>query len=142
MKLLSVDPAWAKAMAYAIFEDSVLKDFGKSENIGKVIIDAKPDVVITERAYLGGDVKRYVNKGWIETFEKLSWAIGIVASFAGYIGAKFKLVRPVDWKTSFGLTKKNPTEIHEAIRAELLKYSDNEDVQDAIMIGQYYIKKY
>jgi len=138
MKLMAIDPAWAKAMAYAIFEDSVLKDFGKSENIGKVIIDAGPDVVITERPYIGGNVKQFSHRGRANTFEKLCYAVGIIAGFAGYVGAKFQLARPVEWKSAFGLTKRNPPVVRAAIRHKLAGSSKNADVQDAIMIGRYY----
>jgi len=140
MKLISIDPAWAKPMAYALFENEVLEECGKTEGIGGLIIRISPDVIVTERPYLGGDVKKYASRGRIETFEKLCYAVGVVGAFAGYVGAEFQLVRPVDWKSSIGLTKRNPPAVHDAIRAELMQYSENEDVQDAIMIGQYYLK--
>ncbi|MBW1700474.1 MAG: hypothetical protein JRK26_27290 [Deltaproteobacteria bacterium] len=142
MKLISIDPAWAKPMAYALFENEVLEECGKTEVIGGLIIRAGPDVIVTERPYLGGNAKKYSQRGVSRTFETLCYAVGIVAAFAGYVGAEFHLVRPVDWKSSIGLTKRNPPAIHESIRAELMQYSDNEDVQDAIMIGQYYLKNF
>jgi len=90
MIVLSIDPAWAKPMAYAVFRDGQLCFHDKFRTTKELCV-TNADVVVTEDPYLGGDVKKYSSRG------------------------------------------------HEEYRIQLTGGVLDEDLQDAILIGMYYI---
>lgn len=138
MIVLSIDPAWAKPMAYAIFNDNKLVYHDKFRYTREICI-TDADIVVTEDPYLGGDARKYSSRGHINTFKKLCMAVGMIALIAEACKAEFVTIRPVDWKGFYSLTKKTPVKIQETIRAQLTGGVLDEDEQDAILIGMYYI---
>ena len=103
------------------------------------IADQTVDVIVTERPYIGGNVKKYSAGSRVQTFETLCYAIGEIIHLAKTIGAEYKLIRPVDWKPYFKLTKKTSMLMQKSIREELTGVTDSEDIQDAILIGRYFL---
>ncbi|MBN2323820.1 MAG: hypothetical protein JXQ30_08795, partial [Spirochaetes bacterium] len=97
------------------------------------------DVVVTEDPYLGSDAKKYNSRGYVNTFKKLCFAVGMISVIATVLEAEFVLVKPVDWKSFYSLTKDTPETIRETIRAHLIGAATDPDIQDAILIGRYYI---
>jgi len=141
MKLISIDPAWAKPMAYALFENGQCVYYDKIDKLNCLTVSESPvEMIITEDPYPGGKIRIYSYKGYSETFKKLCFAVGMVIQFADSINAEYRLIRPVDWKTYWSLTKNTPEELQHIIRTEITQVADNEDVQDAILIGKYYIE--
>jgi hypothetical protein len=47
----------------------------------------------------------------------------------------------MDWKTYYDLTKKTPVNLQEMIRTEITGGVHDEDIQEAILIGRYFIDK-
>jgi len=138
MIVLSIDPSWAQPMAYAVFRDGQLCFYDKFRTTKELCV-TNADVVVTEDPYLGGNAKKYSSRGHIDTFKKLCFAVGMISLIAQALEAEFVLVRPVDWKSFYSLTKRTPARIQEEIRAHLTGGVLDEDIQDAIMIGRYYI---
>jgi len=138
MTVLSIDPAWAKPMAYAVFKDGRLVYHDKFRTTKELCV-TDADIVVTEDPYLGGYAKKYSSRGHIDTFKKLCFAVGMVALISQVMEAELVLVRPVDWKTFYSLTIKTPARIQAEIRAQLTGGVLDEDEQDAILIGTYYI---
>jgi len=138
MTVLSIDPAWAKPMAYAVFDDGQLVYHGKFTHTRELFV-TKADFVVTEDPYLGGNAIPFSNNKWVNSFKQLCFAVGMIALMAQAMEADFKLIRPVDWKSFYELTKKTPPSIQETIRAQLTGGVLDEDIQDAILIGTYYI---
>jgi len=64
----------------------------------------------------------------------------MVIQFAKSVGAQYQLVRPVDWKRFYGLTKKTAVDMRETIRAQLTGVEGDEDLQDAVLIGRYFVE--
>lgn len=147
MTILSIDPAFSKPMAYAVFNEQ-----GKCFNYDTIekldlssVLDCKlvvPDIsiIVTENPYPCGRIRQYSSKGYSETFKKLCFAVGMIIQFANSIGAEYRLIRPVDWKRYWSLTKKTPADLQKRIREEITGVDDDEDIQDAILIGKYYIE--
>ena len=138
MKVLSIDPAWAKPMAYAIFHGDQLVYHDKFSHTRELCI-TDADIVVTEDPYLGGPARAFSSGKWVNTFKELCFAVGMIALMAQAMEAKLVLIRPVDWKSFYELTKKTPPKIQETIRAQLTGGVLDEDIQDAILIGTYYI---
>jgi len=136
--VLSIDPAWAKPMAYAVFREGRLVYHDKFRTTRELCV-TNADVVVTEDPYLGGDAKKYSSRGHVDTFKKLCFAVGMVSVIAAALEAEFVLIRPLDWKTFYSLTIKTPANIQETIRSQLTGGIQGEDIQDAILIGTYYI---
>jgi len=138
MTVLSIDPAWAKPMAYAVFDDGRLVYHDKFTHTRELCVN-NADIVVTEDPYLGGPAIPFSSNKWVDTFKKLCMAVGMIALMAQAMEAELVLVRPVDWKSFYELTKRTPAKIQETIRAQLTGGVLDEDVQDAILIGTYYI---
>jgi len=139
MTLISIDPAWAKPMAYAIFENGKVIFYDKIFKFN----DIKPDLadmLVTEDPYPAGSIKKYSYKGWVETFKKLCFAVGRIIEFAEINHVEYKLIRPVDWKRYWSLTKRTSETLQQRIRTEITEVEGSEDIQDAILIGKYYIE--
>ena len=139
MRVLSIDPAWSKKWAFAYFRDGRLCYFDRVDELDK-IPDHDIDYVVTEDPYPGGNIKKYSYKGWAESYGNLKLAVGMVIQFSKSIRATYQLIRPVDWKTFYSLTKKTPAEIQDTIRTQLTGIQGDEDLQDAILIGRYFIE--
>jgi hypothetical protein len=128
-------------MAYAVFEEGQLVYHDKFRTTKELCV-TNADVVVTEEPYcrLGkGKDYSYSNKGRLGTFRKLCYAVGMISLMAQALKAELVLIRPVDWKSVYSLTKKTPPRIQEEIRAHLTGGVLDEDEQDAILIGTYYI---
>jgi len=138
MIILSIDPSWAKPMAYAVFRDGQLCFYDKFRTTKELCV-TNADIVVTEDPYLGGDAKKYSSRGHIDTFKKLCFAVGMISLLAQALEAELELIRPVDWKSFYRLTKRTPEEIQKEYRIQLTGGVLDEDVQDAILIGTYYI---
>lgn len=67
-------------------------------------------------------------------------AVGMVIQYSKSIGAQYQLIRPVDWKTFYSLTNKTSAEIQDTIRTQLTGIQGDEDLQDAVLIGKYFIE--
>ena len=139
MRILSIDPAWAKPMAFAYFRDGRLCYFDRVEELEK-IPDHDIDYVVTEDPYPGGNIKKYSSKGWAETYGNLKLAVGMVIQFSKSIGAQYKLIRPIDWKSFYGLTKKTPANIQDTTREQITGIQADRDLQDAVLIGKYFVE--
>lgn len=139
MKVLSVDAAWSKSWAFALFINERLCYYDKVKELDE-IPDKDIDYIVTENPYPGGKINQYSYKGRVETFRKLCFAVGMVMQFAKSIGAVYQLVRPVDWKSFYKLTKKTPEHIQDTIRTQLTGIQGDEDLQDAILIGRYFVE--
>ena len=138
MIVLSIDPAWAKEMAYAVFRDGQLCFYDKFRTTKELCV-TNADVVVTEDPYLGGDAKKYSYRGHVDTFKKLCFAVGMISVLAAALEAEFVLIRPVDWKSHYSLTKRTTENVQAIIREQLTGGVQDEDIQDAILIGRYYI---
>ena len=141
MIVLSIDPAWAKPMAYAVFRDGDLCFYDKFRTTRELCV-TNADVVVTEEPYcrkLKEKDYSYSNTGRIGTFRKLCYAVGMISLIAQVLEAKIELIRPVDWKSFYSLTVRTPENIQEAIRSQLTGGVLDGDEQDAILIGMYYI---
>jgi hypothetical protein len=139
VKVVSVDAAWSKPWAFALFIDERLVYYDRVKDlIG--IPDKDIDYVVTENPYPGGKIETYSYKGRSESFRTLCFAVGMVMQFAKSIGAVYQLVRPVDWKSFYQLTKKTPEPIKDTIRTQLTGVQGDGDLQDAILIGRYFVE--
>ena len=139
MKVLSVDAAWSKPWAFALFRDERLCYCDKVKELVR-IPDQDVDYVVTENPYPGGKIDTYSYRGRSESFRTLCFAVGMVIQFAQSIGAVYQLVRPVDWKSFYKLTKKTPASVQESIRTQLTGIQGDEDLQDAVLIGKYFVE--
>lgn len=144
MVILSIDPAWGKDMAYAVFWDGKLRDGGKTKNLCNLGLEMQARVlplgyVVTEDPYPGGNIKIYSYRGQVHTLKTLCFAVGKIIQLAESLGAEYELIRPVKWKTFYGLVKNTPAAIQKEIREKITGIKDDEDLQDAIMIGRYFI---
>jgi len=139
VKVLSVDAAWSKPWAFALFNNEILCYCDKVKELDE-IPDKDVDYVVTESPYPGGKIKQYSYKGRAETFKTLCFAVGMVIQFSKSIGAQYQLVRPVDWKSFYKLTKKTPANIQETIRTQLTDIQSDKDLQDAVLIGRYFVE--
>jgi len=139
MTILSIDSHWAKSSAFALFEnEKILMQgyYNKIDDLGTSYY--LPEIVVTEKPYLGGAVKAYSEGKRLMDFRNMCFAVGKVISYAERIGAYWRLIRPVDWKTFYGLTKLTPIALQQEIREQLTGVKDDEHIQDAILIGQYF----
>ena len=140
MNLLSIDVAITKPAAYALYLDDKLSCFDKVpgiddiEDILSMIADL--DLIVTEDMY---------HKKNIAILKKLCYEVGKVIYIANTHGIKYKLIRPVDWKTHHGLTLKNNTYISALQKHIILKTTgfevEDDDIQSAILIGLYVIER-
>lgn len=136
MVILSIDPAYAKPYAYAIFHDQELVATGQVSRL-KALPPGRLDYVITEDPYPRGEIKAYSYKGNVVTFKKLCFAVGKIQLFAELKKAKVILVRPVDWKGFYEVDRRTSAELQEQYRSQLTGIEGPADVQDAVLIGMY-----
>ena len=139
MKILSIDAAWSKPWAFALFIDSSLCYCDKVKEL-EDIPDKDVGYIITENPYPGGKINKYSYRGRSETFKRICFDVGMVLQLEKSVGAQYWLVRPVDWKSFYKLTKKTPVEIQETIREQLTGVKDDKDLQDAVLIGRYFVE--
>lgn len=141
MIVLSIDPAWAKPMAYAVFKEGQLVYHDKFRTTKELCV-TNADIVVTEEPYcrkLKEKDYSYSNRGRLGTFRKLCYAVGMISLMAQALEAEFVLIRPVDWKSFYKLTVRTPEELQKEYRIQLTGGVLDEDLQDAILIGMYYI---
>jgi hypothetical protein len=98
MIILSIDPAWAKEMAYAVFRDGQLCFYDKFRYTKELCV-TNADIVVTEGLYLRGDAKKYYYRGHVDIFKKLCFAVCMISVIAAVLKAELVLIQPVDWKT-------------------------------------------
>jgi hypothetical protein len=141
MKVLSVDPSWDKPMAWALFNDGHLRTYGKADKEALHKLQVRDiDIVVTENPFPGGHIKKHSYKGRAESFKALCFAVGAIYGFAFSREAEIQLIRPVDWKTFYSLTKKTNGDMQKTIRVKLTEVEADEDIHDAILIGMYFIE--
>jgi hypothetical protein len=126
-------------MAFAYFRDGRLCYFDHVKELEK-IPDRDVDYVVTEDPYPGGDIRKHSHGIRAESYKHLCFAVGMVIQYAKSIHAEYRLIRPVDWKSFYSLTAQTPVQIQETIRTQLSKVKDDRDIQDAILIGRYFIE--
>lgn len=141
MIVLSIDPAWAKPMAYAVFKEGQLVYHDKFRTTKELCV-TNADVVVTEEPYLRKGNSRdysYSKTGRVGTFRTLCYAVGMISLMAQVLEAEIVLIRPLDWKSFYSLTVRTPEELQKEYRIQLTGGVLDEDEQDAILIGTYYI---
>jgi hypothetical protein len=127
-------------MAWALFTDGHLRYYDKTAELHKIQV-RDIDYVVTENPFPGGEIKKHSYKGRVEAFKNLCFAVGMVIQFAKSIEVKYQLIRPVDWKSFYDVTKRTPEAIQDILRAELTGVNNDRDLQDAIFIGMYFIDR-
>lgn len=151
--IISIDPAWGKPWAIAVFTDG-----GRLEDV-ETCVELDPNAfrhftgvsrVITEEPYLAPESKdqkhtrakayNYGTQGAFHTFRSLCYAVGMVHQFARELGARVVMVRPSDWKRFYRVTKTTAPAIRKQIRRQVAGFEGNEDMQDAVLIGRYWIE--
>ena len=140
MNILSIDVAITKPTAYAFFIGEKLSCYEKVKNIIEIeeiiagIIGL--DLIVTE------DMYHDLN---ISILKKLCYEVGKVIYIADVHGIKYRLVRPVDWKTHHGLTNKHPVYVKVLQKQIVLSKTgvetDDDDIQSTILIGLYVIER-
>jgi hypothetical protein len=92
MIILSIDPAWAKEMAYAVFRDGQLCFYDKFRYTKELCV-TNADIVVTEDPYPGGDAKKYSYRGHVDTFKKLCFAVGMISVIAAALEVELVLIQ-------------------------------------------------
>jgi hypothetical protein len=97
MVVLSIEPAWSKKMAYALFQNKKLVYYDQRESLSELhISDVSIDFVIAEDPYLCENVRKYFVGKRVQTFKILCFAVGKIIYLAETLGAEYKLIRTVD----------------------------------------------
>jgi hypothetical protein len=138
MNILSIDAHWDKGMAYVVFKANKMSGHGKIENLNDLRVGFI-DLIVTEDPYPGGNIKKYSYRGYANSFKKLCFAVGMVIQYAKTIRTEYRLIRPLDWKGFYNLTKNTSELIQKRIREQLTGFTDDEHLQDAALLGIYYI---
>jgi Holliday junction resolvasome RuvABC endonuclease subunit len=140
MVTLAIDPAYSKALAYALFQERNLLFHGKEKDIRQIVMNIllyRPDIIVTEDMYLGKNV---------DTLKKLCYSVGKIMLVCEGIGIPLRLISPGVWMAHHGL--KNPSS-----RSLLRQYEDkiietvtdevprDPDIRSAILIGMCHIEQ-
>ena len=136
--IIAIDPAWAKPYGVVIFENK--------EPIEDGLIDMDDlfyelefyctnfySTIIIEEPYLGMNVK---------TLKKLSYSVGAIIMAATVFDTRYELIKPMDWKPYFALSSKLTKKVRQEIKNQVCpkKFLQKPDIQDAYLIGRYYIE--
>ena len=140
MNILSIDVAITKPTAYALFLDNELQLYNKKPSIIKIEAIVKTtlplDLIVTEDMYHDKN---------IDTLKKLCYEVGKAIYIAELYQIKYRLVRPYDWEGHHGLLYKRSSYIKILKKQIILnvtgKEIEDDDIQDAILIGLYVIER-
>ena len=140
MTILSIDPAISKKIAYALFVDEQLNDYGTADQIYEIddVINTALDIdlVVTEDMYLGKNV---------QTLKQLCYVVGGILYLCQIYDIEYRLIAPVTWKSHHGLLKK-PAELEEKLQIEIIRQTTGKEITDvdiraAILIGLCHIEQ-
>ena len=139
--IIAIDPAWAKPYGVVMFEsgevfDAGLFDYQELHNLLITFYENYYITVVIEEPYLGMNAN---------TLLKLGYAVGgVIMPASLFDNVKIEFVRPMHWKKYFGLSSKLTKKVRQEIKNQICpkNFLQKSDIQDAYLIGRYYIEKH
>jgi Holliday junction resolvasome RuvABC endonuclease subunit len=135
---LAIDPAFSKQTAYALFNNSTLKLYGKVKRVQDLtmLFNYHPDLIVTEKMYLGKNAK---------TYGQLSEEVGKIKLLCEIYDIPYRLIPPATWKAHHGLLKQ-PAQFAKVIEDKILENVTSSkikdpDIRSAILIGMCHIEQ-
>lgn len=137
--IIAIDPAWAKPYGVVVFKDDGVLEAGLKEYSDLFYIlefygSNFYTTVVIEEPYLGMNAN---------TLLKLGFAVGGVIMVCSLFNMEYVFVKPMHWKKYFSLTSNIPAKERAEIKNQICpkNFLQKPDLQDAYLIGRYYIEK-